>query len=51
MQVAEHLEHRVVVESGVHATDLAEVSGAGVARLAAAEGVPVPTFVMRKFRW
>ena len=36
---------------GVHAKDLAEVSGAGVERLAAAEGVPVPTFVMRKFRW
>ena len=31
--------------------DLAEVSEQCVANLAAAEGVPVPTFVMRKFRW
>jgi len=45
------LDSLFVVETGVHATDLAEVSGAGVERLAAAEGVPVPTFVMRKFRW
>ena len=45
------LDSLFVVDSGVHSTDLAEVSGAGVERLAAAEGVPVPTFVMRKFRW
>ena len=45
------LDSLFVVESGVHAKDLADVSGAGVARLAADEGVPVPTFVMRKFRW
>ena len=45
------LDSLFVVESGVHATDLAEVSGASVERLAAAEGAPVPTFVMRKFRW
>ena len=45
------LDSLFVVESGVHANDLAEVSGASVERLAAAEGVPVPTFVMRKFRW
>ena len=45
------LDSLFVVESGVHAKDLAEVSGASVERLAAAEGVPVPTFVMRKFRW
>ena len=45
------LDSLFVVDSGVHATDLADVSGASVARLAAAEGVPVPTFVMRKFRW
>ena len=45
------LDSLFVVDSGVHAQDLADVSGASVARLAAAEGVPVPTFVMRKFRW
>jgi ribonucleotide monophosphatase NagD (HAD superfamily) len=45
------LDSLFVVETGVHAQDLAEVSGASVAHLAAAEGVPVPTFVMRKFRW
>ena len=45
------LDSLFVVETGVHAQDLADVSGAGVERLAAAEGVPVPTFVMRKFRW
>ena len=45
------LDSLFVVESGVHSSDLAEVSGASVSRLAAAEGVPVPTFVMRKFRW
>ena len=45
------LDSLFVVESGVHSSDLAEVSGAGVERLAADEGVPVPTFVMRKFRW
>ena len=45
------LDSLFVVESGVHASDLAEVSGAGVERLAADEGAPVPTFVMRKFRW
>ena len=45
------LDSLFVVESGVHAKELAEVSGAGVERLAAAEGAPVPTFVMRKFRW
>ena len=41
----------VLVESFTVAQDLADVSGASVERLAAAEGVPVPTFVMRKFRW
>ena len=45
------LDSLFVVESGVHANDLADVSEACVAGLAAAEGVPVPTFVMRKFRW
>ena len=45
------LDSLFVVESGVHARDLADVSEQCVARLAAAEGVPVPTFVMRKFRW
>ena len=45
------LDSLFVVESGVHAQDLAEVSEQCVANLAAAEGVPVPTFVMRKFRW
>ena len=40
-----------VVESGVHAPDFSEVSEASVMQLAANEGVPVPTFVMRKFRW
>ena len=45
------LDSLFVVESGVHASDLAEVSEASVSNLAAAEGVPVPTFVMRKFRW
>ena len=45
------LDSLFVVDSGVHAKDLADVSGAGVERLAADEGVPVPTFVMRKFRW
>ena len=45
------LDSLFVVETGVHAQDLADVSGAGVAHLAAAEGAPVPTFVMRKFRW
>ena len=45
------LDSLFVVDSGVHSKDLAEVSGASVARLAADEGVPVPTFVMRKFRW
>ena len=45
------LDSLFVVETGVHAPDLAEVSEASVKRLAAAEGVPVPTFVMRKFRW
>ena len=45
------LDSLFVVESGVHKNDLADVSGAGVERLAGAEGVPVPTFVMRKFRW
>ena len=45
------LDSLFVVDSGVHAHDLADVSGASVERLAAAEGVPVPTFVMRKFRW
>ena len=45
------LDSLFVVETGVHAQDLAEVSEASVKRLAAAEGVPVPTFVMRKFRW
>ena len=45
------LDSLFVVESGVHASDLVDVSEAGVERLAAAEGVPVPTFVMRKFRW
>ena len=45
------LDSLFVVDSGVHANDLVEVSGASVERLAAAEGVPVPTFVMRKFRW
>ena len=45
------LDSLFVVESGVHKNDLAEVSGVSVERLAAAEGVPVPTFVMRKFRW
>ena len=44
------LDSLFVVETGVHA-DLAEVSEQSVERLAAAEGVPVPTFVMRKFRW
>ena len=44
------LDSLFVVESGVH-KDLADVSGAGVERLASDEGVPVPTFVMRKFRW
>ena len=45
------LDSLFVVDSGVHATDMAEVSEKCVARLAAAEDVPVPTFVMRKFRW
>ena len=45
------LDSLFVVETGVHARDLADVSEQCVARLAAAEGVPVPTFVMRKFRW
>ena len=45
------LDSLFVVESGVHAKDLAEVSGASVAHLAAAEDAPVPTFVIRKFRW
>ena len=45
------LDSLFVVDSGVHANDLAEVSEQCVANLAAAEGVPVPTFVMRKFRW
>ena len=45
------LDSLFVVESGVHAKDLAEVSEASVERLAATKGVPVPTFVMRKFRW
>ena len=45
------LDSLFVVDSGVHAKDLAEVSEQCVANLAAAEGVPVPTFVMRKFRW
>ncbi|CAH0371520.1 unnamed protein product [Pelagomonas calceolata] len=45
------LDSLFVVDSGVHSSDLAEVSEASVSRLAAAEGVPVPTFVMRKFRW
>ena len=45
------LDSLFVVESGVHANDLVEVSAASVERLAAAEGAPVPTFVMRKFRW
>ena len=44
------LDSLFVVESGVH-KDLVDVSEAGVERLAAAEGAPVPTFVMRKFRW
>ena len=43
------LDSLFVVDSGVHANDLAEVSGQCVERLAAAEGVPVPTFVMRGF--
>ena len=45
------LDSLFVVETGVHAHDLADVSEQCVANLAAAEGVPVPTFVMRKFRW
>ena len=45
------LDSLFVVDSGVHAKDLAEVSEQCVANLAAAEGVPVPTFMMRKFRW
>ena len=45
------LDSLFVVDSGVHAKDLAEVSEASVSNLAAAEGVPVPTFVIRKFRW
>ena len=45
------LDSLFVVDTGVHAQDLADVSEQCVARLAAAEGVPAPTFVMRKFRW
>ena len=45
------LDSLFVVDSGVHANDLAEVSEASVERLAATKGVPAPTFVMRKFRW
>jgi len=45
------LDSLFVVESGVHAPDFSEVSEASVMQLAANEGVPVPTFVMRKFRW
>ena len=45
------LDSIFVVDTGVHANDLAEVSEASVARIASDEGVPVPTFVMRKFRW
>ena len=45
------LDSLFVVESGVHAPDFSEVSEASVMQLAANEGVPVPKFVMRKFRW
>ena len=45
------LDSLFVVETGVHTRDLAEVSEASVERLASDEGAPVPTFVMRKFRW
>ena len=45
------LDSLFVVDTGVHAQDLADVSKASVERLSADEGVPAPTFVMRKFRW
>lgn len=45
------LDTLFIVETGVHGGDLAEVSEASVTQLAADEGVPAPTFAIRKFGW